>query len=77
MPAGISVKGFDEYLLVERALNGLGDKYRLVAIAEYVAPRPVVGKTMVKRASTVGVSNDIYRRRLKRIHEEVCRIFDL
>lgn len=77
VPTGTSIKGFDEYLLVERALNGLGDKYRLVAIAEYVAPLPVVGKSMVKRASSVGVSSHIYRRRLKRIHEEVCRIFDL
>lgn len=40
LPAGICTKGFEEYLLVERALNA-------------------------------------YRYRLKKIHAEVCRIYNL
>jgi hypothetical protein len=77
LPIGIHTRGFDEYLLVERALNYLGQEYRDVAVTEYAAPLTIVGKSMAKRASRVGISIHMYRRRLKQIHAEVCRIFDI
>lgn len=75
-PVGIYARGLDEYLLVERALGILGQQYKIVAVAEYAAPVTVVGKSMTKRASAIGVSLGVYRRRLKRIHEEIYKIFD-
>jgi len=77
LPAGICTKDFEEYLLVERALNMLGQEYRIVAISEYIAPISRVGKTMTQRAINLGISLNAYRYRLKKIHAEVCRIYNL
>jgi len=66
-----------EYLLLERALGVLDQKYRMVAVMEYAPPLAVVGRSMTKRAFTAGISLGVYRRRLKKIHEEVHKIFDI
>lgn len=77
LPIGMSTRGLGEYLLVERALSGLGPKHKIVAFAEHAAPLTVVGKSMTKRALTVGMSLAEYRRRLIRIHDEICKIFEI
>lgn len=76
LPIGLNTKGLEEYLLVERALSALDQEYRVVALTEYAAPIALVGKSMAKRALRTGVTLSAYRRRLKRIHEEIHRIYD-
>ena len=74
IPRDLFAKGFRIWKGVEKILDDMGDKHRVVAALEYGVVHPNGGKpiyTQALKADAAGISPNCYRKRLRRIRKKV------
>jgi len=73
LPRGVMIRGFREYLKVEKALDNLPDAYRLLLALDQglIRPAKVELRTVKQRADLLGISVSRYYQIMARIKQEL------